>query len=240
MSHYLGLKLPWEVVLPAPDSPFATIRGVFRERHVSTRPLHLSTTLTTLARDESVTHNKFIEGVAMLAHNVAWLCFSQGLEISDADEACAPGHNLWRLLVPRDTGAMANPGFGRASHATANGNLATAPGQVMMSKFKISYKMIADRIRYTLHGDAIVADWDLVPEAERQGGVLPDAPGAGAAVNAGQNAESDKDSVAATAGGSRRGSGGGSANGWTRIKARGGGGGSGGGGGGEGGEETTS
>lgn len=104
----------------------------------------------------------------MLSINIAWLCFSQGLEIIDIEDACKPGWNMWRLLAMKDSTAAVGPGFGRTSHATANGNLATAPGQALMSRFKLGYKLVVEKIRYTLQGETIGQEWDLVPEAERE------------------------------------------------------------------------
>lgn len=104
----------------------------------------------------------------MLAINIAWLCFSQGLEITEIDDACKPGWNMWRLLVSKDSVAATDPRFGRTSHATANGNLATAPGQGLMGRFKLGYKVVVEKIRYTLQGETIGQEWDLVPEAERE------------------------------------------------------------------------
>lgn len=104
----------------------------------------------------------------MLAIDIAWLCFSQGLEVIEIDDACKPGWNMWRLLVAKDSIAAVGPGFGRTSHATSNGNLATAPGQALMSRFKLGYKVVVEKIRYTLQGETIGQEWDLVPEAERE------------------------------------------------------------------------
>lgn len=104
----------------------------------------------------------------MLAINIAWLCFSQGLDVSEIDDACKPGRNMWRLLVTKDNTAAVGPMFGRTSHATANGNLATATGQAIMWRFKLGYNVVVEKIRYTLQGEAIGQEWDLVPEAERE------------------------------------------------------------------------
>lgn len=104
----------------------------------------------------------------MLAINIAWLCFSQGLDVSEIDDACKPGWNMWRLLAPKDSTAAVGPMFGRTSHATANGNLATATGQAIMWKFKLGYNVVVEKIRYTLQGETIGQEWDLVPEAERE------------------------------------------------------------------------
>lgn len=176
VSHYLGLKLPHEIVLPARDNPFTSLRSVLNNRHLATRPLYTNLPLSTLSREDPSTHSKYIEGVSMLALDVAWLCYSQGLEINEVEDASNVGHCMWKLLVAKDSTASNANLFGRTSHATINGNLATAPGEAMMVKFKLRYNTIADRIRYTLQGETIVADWDLVPEAE--GGSAKGAPDA--------------------------------------------------------------
>lgn len=104
----------------------------------------------------------------MLAINIAWLCFSQGLDVSEIDDACKPGWNMWRLLASKDSTAAVGPMFGRTSHATAHGNLATAAGQAIMWKFRLGYNVVVEKIRYTLQGETIGQEWDLVPEAERE------------------------------------------------------------------------
>lgn len=168
ISHYLGLKLPNEIILPSRDAPFTLIRGVLNNRHMATRPLHLEFPLSQLSRENPSAHTKFIEGISMLSINIAWLCFSQGLDVSDIDDACKPGWNMWRLLTAKDSTAAIGPMFGRTSHATANGNLATATGQAIMWKFKLGYNVVVEKIRYTLQGETIGQEWDLVPEAERE------------------------------------------------------------------------
>ncbi|KAI5798839.1 UV radiation resistance protein and autophagy-related subunit 14-domain-containing protein [Geopyxis carbonaria] len=166
VSHYCGLKLPNEIILPGNGNPLTSIRGPLYNRHFATRPLHVESAFSTLSRDNPTTYGKYIEGVSMLAMDIAWLCFSQGLEVNNVDDACNIGQNMWRLLIAKDSTAMNTTTFGRTSHATANGNLATALGQSIMGGFTLGYMAIVDRIRCTLQAETIVADWDLVPEAE--------------------------------------------------------------------------
>jgi hypothetical protein len=118
-------------------------------------------------------HTKFVEGVAMLALNLSFLCFSQGLEINNVEDACNLGHNIWKLIVAKDSTAVISQSFGKMSHATAMGNLATAEGARVMSKWTLGYKSLVEKVRYTLQGDTLVADWDLIPEAEKEA-VAPD------------------------------------------------------------------
>lgn len=161
VSHYLGLKLPNEIILPTQSAPHTQIRGVLNARHTVVRPLYLDRPLSELSRDSPAAHTKFIEGISLLAINVSYLCFTQGLEINEVDPACAPGANMWQLLVSREP----VPAFGRVSHATCNGNLATAPKIAAMTRFKVGYKSVVEKIRNTLQGETIIAGWDLVPDA---------------------------------------------------------------------------
>lgn len=113
-------------------------------------------------------HTKFIEAVTMLALNLSFLCFSQGLEINNVEDACNLGHNIWKLLVAKDSTAAVSQSFGRMSHATTMGNLAVADGLQVMARWTLGYKSLVEKVRYTLQGDTIVADWDLIPEAEKE------------------------------------------------------------------------
>ncbi|RPA93859.1 hypothetical protein L873DRAFT_1793312 [Choiromyces venosus 120613-1] len=158
-AHYLSLKLPNEILLPTQSHPFTQIRGTLNARHTVTRPLSLSAPLSTLSRDNPASHTKFIEGISLLAINVAYTCFTQGLEINDVDAVCAPGANLWALLVSRDTPV---PAFGRMSHGSCLGNLATAGRMAGMARFRVGFKSVVEKVRNTLQGETIVADWDLV------------------------------------------------------------------------------
>ncbi|EWC45227.1 hypothetical protein DRE_05954 [Drechslerella stenobrocha 248] len=98
IASYLGLKLPCEIVLPARDAPSATIR---HPRFSRARPLSTTLPLPQLHSSDSEQYAMFIEGVSMLVYNVAWLCWSQGLEEAGAEieEVWQPGRNLYRLLL---------------------------------------------------------------------------------------------------------------------------------------------
>ncbi|KAH0608923.1 uncharacterized protein H6S33_001151 [Morchella sextelata] len=200
-SHYLGLKLPHEILLPTRDTPTTSIRGVLNNRHLATRPLHLAVPLAALARENNAGYTKFIEGLGMLAVDVAWLCYSQGLDdVNSVEEACAPGAAMWRLLVAKEV----VPGFGRCSHATAAGNLATAGGAMGMKGFRVGLAAVVERVRFTVMGEAIGAEWDLVEEVER--GVE----GSGEVVVAPVRGEE---------GGGEGGGGGGGFSGWSQLQA---------------------
>ncbi|EPS40573.1 hypothetical protein H072_5568 [Dactylellina haptotyla CBS 200.50] len=98
IASYLGLKLPCEVVLPIRDAPLATIR---HQRFNRARPLSTTLALPQLHSSDSEQYAMFIEGVSMLVYNVAWLCWSQGLEeaASEIEDVWQPGRNMYRLLL---------------------------------------------------------------------------------------------------------------------------------------------
>jgi hypothetical protein len=131
VSHYLSLRLPAEITLPHRDHPVPTIHapiGSYTSResiltatstqphtpaslttpplglqsnYYQPRPLTIDRTLPKLAREDPGSYVLFLEGVTLLAWNVAWLCRTQGLNTaSDSwEELCDIGKNMWQLLV---------------------------------------------------------------------------------------------------------------------------------------------
>ncbi|KAL9103221.1 MAG: hypothetical protein Q9163_001708 [Psora crenata] len=131
ISYHLSLKLPAEITLPHTAHPLATILSpnvsyiVHHQpfsattppnhsspistvsRHVKPRstprprPLYLKKRLPSLAKDDPLGYAYFVEGVTLLAWDVAWLCKTQGLDVGDGswEEVCAIGKNLWQLLL---------------------------------------------------------------------------------------------------------------------------------------------
>ncbi|KAK3362701.1 UV radiation resistance protein and autophagy-related subunit 14-domain-containing protein [Lasiosphaeria hispida] len=128
-SHYLAIRLPAEVTLPHRDYPQPTIFSLassYRHGDIpfpgsapvsqtppSTgdgktgriprpRPLFLDKPLPTLAKDDPAAYSLFLEGVGLLAYNIAWACCSQGVSFGDKDsydDMSNMGQNLWRLLI---------------------------------------------------------------------------------------------------------------------------------------------
>jgi len=121
---YLGLRLPAELTTPHEAWPHATIcsisssylhtthdrksafpnyaspsptPGISRSRP---RPLFLDKKLVQLARDDPALYSLFVEGIALFAWDVAWLCRVQGLAVAEDkwEDICDIGRNLWMLL----------------------------------------------------------------------------------------------------------------------------------------------
>lgn len=130
-SHYLSLKLPAEITPPHRGYPIPTISPPSssysspdvqipgstqsKSSHSSPaasrsnedqslsrpRPLSLEKKLSILAKDSPVSYASFVEGVSLLAWDIAWLCKTQGKDVSydSWEEVCALGKNLWQILL---------------------------------------------------------------------------------------------------------------------------------------------
>lgn len=190
-SHYLAIRLPAEITLPHRDYPRPTIFSLAssykhgevpfpgselssqipsdgEQRHVPRpRLLFIDKPLPTLAKEDPQAYSFFLEGVSLLAYDIAWACCSQGVSFGEKDpydEMCNMGQNLWRLLIgyqlhrrsleptfpasltpptgslrDGDYGEMANPKstIGRWSHGTVHSYLGGAEGTEFIRNFKI-------------------------------------------------------------------------------------------------------
>lgn len=66
------------------------------------RPLFTDKPLSSLAKEDPPTYALFLEGVTLLAYDIAWACSTQGVSIGDKnsyDDVCNMGQNLWRLMI---------------------------------------------------------------------------------------------------------------------------------------------
>jgi hypothetical protein len=193
-ARYLGIRLPAEITVPHADYPRPTIfslassykhgevafpgslvsqipsvrdDGSELEHVPRPRPLFLDKSLPTLAKEDPSAYKLFLEGVSLLAFDIAWACCSQGVSFGDKDsyeDVCNMGQNLWRLLIgdqlhrrsveqpfrssftpptgsPRDEdrGEMTNTKstIGRWSHGTLHSFLGGAEGTEFVRNFKI-------------------------------------------------------------------------------------------------------
>lgn len=73
----------------------------FRSNPHRPRPLVIDKNLPKLAKEDPMDYALFLEGAALLAWNISWLCRTQGLSLaSDSwEEVCDLGKNMWQLLV---------------------------------------------------------------------------------------------------------------------------------------------
>ena len=131
-THYLAVRLPAEITLPHRDYPLPTIFSISASytntdvpfpgttpvqsssnsptdtRHAELlnqprpRPLFIAKPLPVLANEDPAGYSRFLEGVTLLAYNIAWLCKSQGIFIGESnsfEDICSIGKNLYDLLI---------------------------------------------------------------------------------------------------------------------------------------------
>ena len=143
--------------------------------------------LAKLAKDDPKQYAYFVEGVTLLAWNIAWLCKSQGMIGFDTDmEICALGRNLWNLLLAerpisattielaaKEPDNKQPPPenyptrFGQLSHGTARSFLNSTDGRDIMKDWRLQSPMRAvSKIREFLSSELQKAEWELLQEAE--------------------------------------------------------------------------
>lgn len=112
-SHYLAIRLPAEITMPHRDYPRPTIftpassyqlapQGCSSEVGHRSRPLFVDRPLPVLAKEDPLMYSFFLEGVTLLAYDVAWACLSQNVPIGDRssfEDVCNMGRNLYNLLI---------------------------------------------------------------------------------------------------------------------------------------------
>jgi hypothetical protein len=216
-SHYLAIRLPAEITLPHRDYPRSTIFNLSssyqhgttsfpgalsmgfgpdnRDRetqHTSRpRPLFVEKSLPILAKEDPVAHSFFLEGVTLLAYDIAWLCCTQGISIGDRntfEDICNMGRNLYSLLIgnqlynnqsgkafpalsaaSRSSNNVGHDGaprslawLGRFSHGTAHSFLGSAEGMEFMRGFKLPSPLkLADKLKKKLVYENI-PEWELL------------------------------------------------------------------------------
>lgn len=222
-THYLSLRLPAEITLPHRDYPLPTIfplatsyktpnvtfPGMTPAHSSSTspstsrhgdiapqhrpRPLYIDKPLPLLAKEDPSTYSAFLEGVTLLAYNIAWVCKSQGIAVgtnSTYEEVCLIGVNFFNLLVgtsprpgpsgqntppqvPSAKGSEMEPKteehqrltMGRFSHGTSHTFLGSAEGQEFIRSWKLlSPIKLADRLKSQLLGELTGAEWELLDQ----------------------------------------------------------------------------
>lgn len=162
LAGYLGIKLPHEPLYPFPEP---RIRSSGSPPYW-THPLTIPTHLTKLYTDDSARFNIFIEGYALLCHNVAFLCFTQGLTLSLA-EALNPAASLYRLLVLGDRTKGHALRFGHWSHTLTTGYLGGPKGQEALSGWELSLWKVLEKVSEGVTGmcEAVVREEEKMSES---------------------------------------------------------------------------
>lgn len=215
VSHYLAIRLPAEITLPHRDFPQPTIfnlAGSYQHGPVAfpngsymtpsprpqdpgshhvprPRPLFLDKPLAQLSKEDAATYSFFLEGVTLLAYDIAWLCSTQGVSIGDKasfEDVCHMGRNLYSLLLGAQMQAYTSISvkavarrdltqdeagdsqanwIGRYSHGTLYYYLGGVEGTDFVRTFKLPSPMkLADRLKKKLLGDANAAEWEVLDD----------------------------------------------------------------------------
>jgi hypothetical protein len=219
VACYLGVRLPAEITLPHNDYPMATIfqpASSYLGRkvpfpaggHSSTNSPEGSRTLDTpnlpkprtlfidrplphLSAQDAPAYSLFIEGVSLLAYNIAWLCRTQGLkeDFNTWEDVSPMGRNLYRLFITQEThppAKLENPldkdlspkgsagkapartsvGFGELSHATSHSFLGAAENVQYLSGWSLTPTKIMDELRSFLLAEQQAQEWDVLSQKE--------------------------------------------------------------------------
>ncbi|KAH7256485.1 UV radiation resistance protein and autophagy-related subunit 14-domain-containing protein [Fusarium tricinctum] len=215
VSHYLSIRLPAAITLPHRDYPRPTIFNLsasYRsgdpvfpsqsglstpsnpgdadsQRVSRPRPLYIDKPLPQLAKEDPATFSYFIEGVTLLAYNIAWACSTQGVPIGDKtyfEDICNMGRNLHNLLTNQQaTGSSLLPAtsttreseaskgeadgqvsrMGQYSHGTTFYYLGGAEGTDFSKTFKLPGPMkLADKLKKKLLSEAPTPDWEVLDD----------------------------------------------------------------------------
>lgn len=262
-AHYLAIRLPAEIILPHRNYPQPTIFNLptsYQHGTVSfpstptgttllsgaqvgdyqhaprPRPLFIHKPLQQLSKEDPAAYSFFLEGVTLLAYDVAWLCCSQGVSIGDKtsfEDICHMGRNLHSLLLDTQLQAFSNSvvnppriivdagadgddhpsnWVGRYSHGTLFYFLGGAEGTEFVKTFKLPSPMkLADKLKKKLLGDAPAADWEVLDDNAWK---VEDGQGRDDVADA-RLSPPDKAASSAGNGSPRTGS-----NGWMKVKSR--------------------
>jgi len=222
--HYLSIRLPAEIILPHADFPHSAIlpeKSSYKgfdvtypatlSNHASSpstsrllhdqrdlprpRLLHLDRPLARLAKEDTKTFGLFIEGVMLLAWNIAWLCRSQGIDKVDTfDAVCDVGRNLYLLARAQDAANSVRPSldrrdttatdisvrskksstmsqgvvrFGSYTHGNLRNSLAGAPGAALIQSWRLAQPhRLIDKLRNYLLNEITGAEWDVLSDGD--------------------------------------------------------------------------
>ena len=208
-SHYLHVRLPAEITLPHKDYPLPTIlhpQSSYTAREIpfpgsstshssnntpdgsltfdqrplpKPRTLFIDREMPKLAKEDPAAYSMFVEGISLLAWDIAWLCRSQGLlTLNTWEEVCPFGRNLWQLLtassrpikgksVEQGNFTLPDLSLGHLSHGTSHSFLGAADAAMHMRAWSLrSPVKTLDRVKAHLQADLSRLEWEVLDERE--------------------------------------------------------------------------
>ncbi|KAF1969029.1 hypothetical protein BU23DRAFT_601867 [Bimuria novae-zelandiae CBS 107.79] len=221
VTAYLGLRLPSEITLPHKDYPHPTIitpeeswqgkkilfPGLTPSHSSSNSPeasrtfdgaplpkamvLFLDRRLPHLREEDKAAYSTFIEAVANLGYNIAWLCRSQGMkdDIVKWDDICEIGKNLnlllrlrvtWHaqrpenpldkdILQPKSGSTIAKKtpiGLGEISHATTHSFALDGENVQRLGGSTLTPRRLYVQLKDFLYTEERTKDWDNIDANE--------------------------------------------------------------------------
>jgi Vacuolar sorting 38 and autophagy-related subunit 14 len=199
-NSYQGRIIPFPGTTPVPSSSNSTVtshtadlRPLPRPRPLFIEPENVKDKIPHVAKQDPTAFAFFLEGVSLLAWDIAWLCRSQGMYTGTEswEDVCNIGRNLWNLLIapPPPPGLLRVPSgreLRRQRTGTANVNL-SAPnrpfrlghfshdsarsfsegGTDFLRGWKLTkYTMIVDPLKRALSGEISNAEWEMLEQDE--------------------------------------------------------------------------
>ena len=142
-----------------------------------------------MLKEDSKTAQLFIEGVSLLAYDIAWLCRTQGIgPLNVFEEICDIGRNLSQLFPSKDskgrpslhrnisTATKADrsvtetedgkPRFGSYSHGSSRNWLAGSQAEDQLPEWKLSITKFVDQLKALLRNEAARAEWHIIDDTE--------------------------------------------------------------------------
>ncbi|EMD66928.1 hypothetical protein GGP41_005441 [Bipolaris sorokiniana] len=193
-SSYQGKKVPFPGSTPSHSSnasPEASRTLEARIHLPKPRTLFVDRPLSHLSAEDPPAYSSFIEGVSLLAYNVAWLCRTQGMKDSfkQWEDTCSMGRNLYRLLIVQESynaQRLENAfdkdittskssrfifrktpvGFGQLSHATSHSYLGMAENANYISGWGLSPTKVVDELKAFLLAEQQAQEWDVLNQKE--------------------------------------------------------------------------
>lgn len=107
-NSYQGQEIPFPGMTPASSSTNSPVgsrhtdlRHLPRPRPLFIEPENLKDKISIVAKKDPATFSFFLEGISLLAWDIAWLCRSQGMYTGTEswEDVCNMGQNLWNLLI---------------------------------------------------------------------------------------------------------------------------------------------
>ncbi len=199
-NSYQGREIPFLGTTPTPSSTnspagsrHADLTPLPRPRPLFIEPENLKDKIPHIAKRDSTVFARFLEGVSILAWDIAWLCRSQGMYggTESWEDVCNMGRNLWNLLIaPPQSPALLRVLSGRdvrqqrmigpSTHLAApnrslrlghfshdSAHLFPANGTDFLRGWKLTkHNMIVDPLKSALIGEMSNAEWEMLEQDE--------------------------------------------------------------------------